>query len=197
MATTKTSLMQGENSQMSVVSDMDLTTMIANARATASVGAIIVSGATAIATSLKVDDGTASLLRKGPLGAGVRAYLPTTNEWILITAISGINITVTRAQVDPGAVPTVAKAILANSQLNIVPIDSVPVIAMLDPADPTNKTAIIELAPDDTKVLATTYDFQITLQDDPVTPNNRRIFSSKKGNIGQLEILPDPNFFGA
>jgi hypothetical protein len=196
-------LTQGENCQMTVVSDsmtgnIDLTTVIGITRATASFSGKIVAGATTIATTLKLDQGISELIRSAPLGTGIRARIRQSGEWVLITAITGQTATVTRGQVDPGGIVIPpAAAILANADIIIVPMDTVPVSAILDPADPTNKTALIEIPPDSTKVCATTYDFQITMQDLTPVPDIRIVFSSSKGNLGKLQILNDPNFYGA
>lgn len=171
----------------------DLTDLIANTRATASFEAHIVAGATALATTIKLDAATAQILKSSPLGAGVRARIRRTGEYVLITAVDGQNATITRAQLDPGGVAgPVAALILANDTIYILGMDAIPVSSELDPADTTNQTALVRFDPATTRIPATNYSLQIVFQDTALTPGRRVTYRSPE----EISIIPDPNAFG-
>lgn len=171
----------------------DLTDYVANTRATAQFGGQIIAGALAADVVIKLDELSLSLLRRSNLGAGVRARIPRTNEWVLITAVNGLNATVTRAQLNAAGVATVAADVRSGDRIFIIPLDGVPVTAALDPLDATNQTAIVTLTATQTVIPAGAYGFELVFQDAPVTPNRVKAWTSPF----PLEILEDPNAFGA
>src|SRR5690554_909927 len=92
---------QGENGTITINSHVDMTTLVGHCRATANFVGSIVAAATDVETVIKLDSNSANILGKSPLGSGIRCRVTRTNEWLLITAVDGINATVTRAQDDP------------------------------------------------------------------------------------------------
>lgn len=184
---------QGDNLPEIVVKiDRDATDYIPNVRATAGFNGNVVSGVDDLATEIKLDEITASRLKRGGLGTGIRAFLSDTNEWILITAINGITATVTRAENDPGGNPTVAAAIKTYANISIIPLDNVPILATLDASDTSNQTVSLRLDPADTNILPGEYELDILFQDDPANPSGRFTYESPE----PLVIKKDINKFG-
>ena len=172
-----------------VQSGIDLTGYLAKVRMTASFSGLIIGGALAVDTILKIDLGIQNLLARADLGVGIRALIHRTKEWILITAIDGTSITVTRAQNDPGGIATIAKDVFPSDILFICPIDSVPITAQIDPAVPANEGAILSLNKNNTKIPVGEYVFEVAFES-----GDLRIHW-KDSNKLIIEI--DPNYFGA
>lgn len=167
---------------------IDLTTYIAESRVTLSFVSKVVGGTDDLGTVIKLDSATSNRLYDENLGSGIRAFVQRTGEWLLITAQSGQDFTITRAQLDPGANPTIAAEIRTNDRLDIVPTDSAPASAELDPSDTTNKTVLVLIDSSHTSIPAEVYNCQIALSDGS---NVISLQSSETITIGL-----DPNSFG-
>jgi hypothetical protein len=175
---------QGDNlPEITITHDRDMTAFVNDVRATAYKEYRMPAAALAADVSVKVSEQLANDLNQGGLGAGVRAYLPKTKEWIEITAISGITATVTRAQPDPDATPTVAADIAAGDPINLIPLDSVPLLSELDPDN--DMVVRHTLTSDQTKILPLNYGMDIHYSD-----GTRRFTVT-----GDLTITADPNDF--
>ena len=168
----------------------DLTNMLADVRVTATAKGTVTASALAADLELKLDNGLANKLAKFIPAAGYLARIPSTGEYVLITAIDGTIATVTRAQPDPDAVASVAANIDAGSGIYVFPILNAPASALLDPADTSNQSAILRMAAADTRAaLPIEYDeFQAVFQDGPgdivttwISPTGLTIMSDADG----------------
>ncbi len=176
----------------------DLTTLIVSVRATASFEGKITAGATAIATTIILDGGTASRLATVAFAPGIRAYIPRTREWILIQSIAGQVATVLRGEDDPGAVASTPAALLNNDTIEIIPLDAVPISASLVAADPTNQTAECTMSTTHTDIPAGSYTFSISFSDGVAAPNERKITWPNPSSVNltaNLIITADANSF--
>jgi len=148
-----------------VSSGVDLTEFVGKARMTASTPGVIVGAALAADLAIKVDDGTSNLLYSAYFPAeGIRAIVFRTKEWIKITAINGSNLTIVRAQPDPGGTASVAADVRAGDTIYLVPLDTAPISAQLDPDVLNNEGAILEFAPDQTRIPVGSYEFVVTFE---------------------------------
>lgn len=166
----------------------DVTSFVANTRVTLSFSGKVVGGGDDAATSIKLDNSTVQKLFDENYGSGIRARISRTGEWILITDQNGQDFTITRAQDDPSATPTVAAEIRSGDRIDIVPTDSVPASATVDPEDSSNETVIVELDSTMTSIPEETYKCQIALSD------GSRVKSLSASE--EIKIGNDPNAFG-
>jgi len=186
---------QGDNyPKILLDAGQDMTNLAGACRVSAYiVGKIVASGLAADVT-MKIDDQTADRLRKYSLPAGgVRAYLPATREWVVITAISGRLLTITRAAVDPGAVATVAADFNGNTAINLFLIDGAPdsCETVTVPTPDVNKVEI-RLTVAQASSIPGLYAAQFAFSDAGAIftlpqPGDEAI---------QIEIVEDPNKFG-
>jgi len=186
------SYQQGDNlPEIKLTHDRDMSTFIANVRATAYLNSNVVSKALAADTEIKVRENLANILADELPAAGVPAIISSTGEWVLITAVDGITLTVTRAQNDPGGNPTIAKDIPVGAPINLIPLDSVPLTTELDPLDTTNQSVIHTLSSEQTRIIPATYSMDIYYS----SGSGASVvgFTSK----GSLTITSDANQFGA
>ena len=166
----------------------DITTWIGSTRATLSFSGKVVGGCDDVATEFKLDNSTVGKLYNVDLGTGIRARINRTGEWVLLTDQNGQDFTITRAQDDPSASPTVAAEIRSGDRIDIVPTDSVPASATVDPEDSSAETALVELDSTMTNIPEGSYECQIVLSD------GSRVKSLSA--VEKLTISTDPNAFG-
>lgn len=186
---------QGDNlPEIRVKHERDMSNFIQNCHATIYKEYRLPAKALAADTTIKASEELANDLNKGSLAPGIRAYLPHTREWILITAVNGINLTITRAQVDTEGNPSVAADIQPYDPLMLVLLDSVPLLTELDLLDTSQKTVLHTLSRQQTLIIPGHWFMQIRYQDGINGPSVRGFSYELPGGI---TILTDNNRFGA
>ena len=94
------------------------------------------------------------------------------------------------AQNDPGGTLTVAADVRAGDTIFVIPLDTVPITATLDPDVPLNEGAILEFAPDQTRIPVGDYEIVVTFENS--TGDKRITWKADE----PLTIEQDRNRFG-
>jgi hypothetical protein len=119
------------------------------------------------------------------------AVIPRTEEFVLITAVDGHKVTVTRAQNDQEGTPSVAADIKIGDGINLLAIDQDAATAALDQTDTDGLTADITVSAADTDIPAGVYDLEYRFQNAASDPTNRFTIDDTE----DLTIIGDPNIF--